>query len=164
MGEISLDFFERTPHLGELDYNVNMKIRLAQESDYENLMALYNKFVGSDRYSKLNNDSFKKVLANKNNFVFVAEDNSLIIGFATFSVRVVVRYPKPIAELDELFVEVSYRRKGVGKMLMTQILETVKKLGCYRLFIESHYDHKGAHKFYESIGFTNYGYHFIKNL
>jgi GNAT superfamily N-acetyltransferase len=141
-----------------------MKIRIAKESDYENLMNLYNKFVGNDRYSKLDNDSFKKVITNKNNFIFVAEDNSKLIGFATFSVRLVVRYPKPIAELDELFVDENYRRAGVGKMLMNMILDKAKELGCYRLFIESHYDHKGAHKFYESLGFTNYGYHFIKNL
>jgi len=141
-----------------------MKIRSAQIADYKSLMTLYNKFVGSDRYSKLDNDSFKKILISKNNYIFVVEDKEKIIGFATFSIRLVVRYPKPIAELDELFVEEKYRRKGVGKMLMDKIMEKAKEAGCYRLFIESHYDHKQAHQLYESIGFTNYGYHFIKNL
>jgi GNAT superfamily N-acetyltransferase len=141
-----------------------MEIRFASSDDYQELMVLYNKFVGSDRYSKLDNDSFNKVLNSGANFVFIAEDNGKLIGFATFSVRLVVRYPKPIAELDELFVEEEYRRSGVGKMLMTQVLIKAKEMDCYRLYIESHYDHKAAHKFYESLGFTNYGYHFIKNL
>jgi len=141
-----------------------MKIRLAQKNDYEDIIQLYNLFVGNDRYSKYDNDSFEKVINNPSNYIFVALDNNRIIGFATFSIRDVVRYPKPIAELDELFVHEDYRKKGIGKLLMTEVENKAKEFDCYRLFIESHYDHKAAHKFYESLGYTNYGYHFIKNL
>lgn len=141
-----------------------MKIRLVKQSDYEQLMELYNLFVGSDRYSKHDNDSFKKVINNPNNFVFIAENKGKQVGFVTFSVRDVIRYPKQIAELDELFVLPDYREKGVGKQLMQKIEDKAKELNCYRLFIESRYDFKTAHKFYESLGYTNYGYHFIKNI
>lgn len=141
-----------------------MVIRLVNEADYNALMELYNLFVGSDRYSKHDNDSFATVINNPNNFIFVAEDGNKIVGFATFSVRDVIRYPKKIAELDELFVLEDYRQKGVGKKLMEQIESKAKELNCYRIFIESHYDHKTAHNFYEKLGYTNYGYHFIKNL
>jgi GNAT superfamily N-acetyltransferase len=57
-----------------------------------------------------------------------------------------------------------YRKKGLGKKLMGEVEKKAKSLHCYRLFIESHYDHKQTHKFYEALGYTNYGYHFIKNL
>jgi GNAT superfamily N-acetyltransferase len=141
-----------------------MDIRIANNDDYQQLILLYNKFVGSDRYSKYDNDSFKQVIKCSNNFIYVAVDSGKLIGFASFSVRIVVRYPKPIAELDELFVDESYRRTGVGRLLMEKVLEKSGELDCYRLYIESHYDHKTAHKFYEKLGFTNYGYHFIKNI
>lgn len=65
-----------------------MQIRLAKESDYEKLMRLYNDFVGDDRYSKHNNDSFKNVLNSPKNFIFVAEDKGSIVGFAAFSVSI----------------------------------------------------------------------------
>ena len=141
-----------------------MEIRLARESDYTELMTLYDAFVGSDRYSGHGGDSFQRVLHSKDNFIYVAEDEGMLVGFATFSVRVVIRYPKPIAELDELFVEEKYRRQKLGQTLLNTVLKKAKELGCHRLFIESHYDHKAAHTFYESTGFTNYGYHFIKDL
>ena len=141
-----------------------MNIRKAKQSDYRELMGLYNLFVGEDRYSKFDNDSFSRVLDSQNNFIFVAEDLGKLIGFASFSVRNVVRYPKPIAELDEIFVQPEYRQKGVGTMLMQQVEDRARELDCYRLFIESHYDHKAAHLFYERLGYTNYGYHFIKNI
>jgi GNAT superfamily N-acetyltransferase len=141
-----------------------MTIRLAKKDDYLPLMELYNLFVGDDRYSKVNNDSFLRVLNNPQNYIYVAEDKEKIVGFATFSVRDVVRYPKSIAELDELFVLKDNRKKGVGKKLMDEVEKQAKKLDCYRIFIESHYDHKVAHHFYENLAYKNYGYHFIKDL
>jgi len=141
-----------------------VKIRSARLEDYKNIISLYNGFVGSERYSKFDNDSFEKVLKSPNNFIFVAEDEEKLIGFATFSVRIVVRYPRPIAEIDELFVLSEYRKQGVGKLLFIEIEKKAKELNCYRIFIETHYDHKVAHKFYEALGYKNYGYHFIKNL
>ncbi len=141
-----------------------MQIRTAIESDYKPLMKLYNAFVGSDRYSGYDNDSFQKVIKNPQNYVFVAEEDNILIGFVTFSIRNVIRYPKQIAELDELYVDTNHRKKGIGKLFMRAVEEKAKDLNCYRLYIESHYDHKGAHVFYESLGYTNYGYHFIKNL
>lgn len=141
-----------------------MDIRKAKQSDYNELVNLYNLFVGEDRYSQYDNDSFVKVIASRNNFIFVAEDLGKLIGFIAFSVRNVIRYPKPIAELDELFVLSDYRQTGVGQRLMQTMEDKAKELDCYRLFIESSYDHKTAHIFYGSLGYTNYGYHFIKNL
>lgn len=141
-----------------------MTIREAKKSDYKELMTLYNGFVDSDRYSKHDNDNFEKVRKNGNNFIYIAEDGDKLVGFASFSIRLVVRYPKPIAELDELYVVPAFRRKGVAKILMHKVLSKAKELNCYRLFIESNYKHEAAHKFYENIGFTNYGYHFIKDL
>lgn len=143
---------------------LTMEIRLATKNDYEQLMDLYNKFVGSDRYSRHDNDSFHETLLSSSNFIYVGVDGTSLIAFASFSIRKVVRYPKPIAELDELFVLEQYRRTGVGKQLLQQIEEKAILLDCYRLYIESHYDHKDAHRFYERLGYTNYGYHFIKNL
>ena len=141
-----------------------MEIRQAKKTDYKKLMGLYNDFVGSDRYSSLDNDSFDKVLENNNNYVYVVEENGELVGFASFSVRDVIRYLKPIAELDELFVSEKYRKQGLGRMLMEEVEKQAKTLDCYRIFIESHYNHKAAHSFYESLDYTNYGYHFIKDL
>jgi hypothetical protein len=47
---------------------------------------------------------------------------------------------------------------------MLKLEEKAKELQCHRIFIESQYQHKVAHAFYEALGYTNYGYHFYKNL
>lgn len=139
-------------------------IRPAVLEDYEAIIPLYNAFVGEERYSKKDNDSFEKVIENPTNYVYVAEDEGKIIGFISFSVRDVVRYPKPIVEVDELFVAIMYQKHGIGGRLMQQMEEDAKNLDCHAIFIESGYDHKPAHKFYEKLQYKNYGYHFKKAL
>lgn len=141
-----------------------MQIRQAEASDYEQLMQLYNLFVGEDRYSRYDNDSFQKVLESENNYIFVAEEEGKLIGFATCSMRHIVRYPYPVAQLDELFVLAEYRRHGLGKQLVEKVEQTVKENGCLLMYIESGSERKEAHIFYEKIGYTNNGYYFKKNL
>lgn len=139
-------------------------LRQAQESDYEPLMNLYNLFVEEDRYSNFNNDSFHKLLNDKNYFIYVLEDQQKLIGFATFSVRFIVRYKQPIAQLEELFVKEEHRNKGLGKKLINQVADKARELDCYRLYIESHIDRTTAHAVYEKLGFSKDGYYFKINF
>jgi PhnO protein len=139
-------------------------IRPATLTNYTQLMELYNWFVGSDRYSNHESDSFELVLEEPNSFVFVLDDGQKLVGFVAYSIRRVVRYPKPIAELEELFVSPELRGQGWGAKLLEFVTGEAKDKGCYRMYIESHYQHEVAHKLYEKLGFANYGFHFVKNL
>ncbi len=139
-------------------------IRPAVLEDYDNIIPLFNAFVGEERYSKKDNDSFKKIIESDINFMYIAVDGEKIIGFITFSLRNVVRYPKPIIEVDELFVAITYQKHGIGGRLMQQMEEDARNLGCHAIFIESGYDHVPAHKFYEKLEYKNSGYHFKKVL
>ena len=160
----SINEFREPILLTKLCYNACMKIRLAKQDDYQQVMIMYNDFVGEKRYAAGGNDSFLQVLRSPTNYLYVAELDGQLVGFASLSVRHVVRYPKLIAELDELYVDPNKREHGIGRQLMQQIEATAKEQGCYRLFIESHYKHTAAHKFYEGLGYTNNGYHFIKDM
>ena len=139
-------------------------IREAGEGDYKNLMKLYDEFVEEDRYSTGKEDSFQEVLASTENFISVAEDKGKLVGFVTFSMRWVVRYPTPIAEMDELYVKPEYRRQGLGSKLVEAILKKAAELGCSRMFIDTHIKHEAAQKLSEKMGFTHYGHHFVRDL
>jgi len=141
-----------------------MNIRKAKQEDYNEIMLLFNGFVEEDRYSNHDFDSFKKVLASEDGFVFVAQEGEKLIGFSTMSIRNVVRYPRPIAELDELYVVPDYRRKGIGKALLDICIDTAKSRSCYRIYLESHKDREHAHAFYEKHNFIKYGHSFSKDL
>ena len=141
-----------------------MKIRTVKEEDYQELMQLFNLFVGEDRYSRYDADSFNKVIRNPQNTIFIAEDERQIIGFATMSVRDVIRFLRPIAELDEIFIKETHRRQGIAKELMEEVEKKARDIPCSRIFIGSFYERKEGHKLYEALGYTNKGYQYVKEL
>jgi PhnO protein len=139
-----------------------MKIRAAKKSDYKELMRLYDGFIEKPRYSKPGNDSFAKVMADPNTEILVAEEKGELIGFISFRARYVVRYKKPIGEVEELFVSENYRKQGIGGKLIKKIEQVAKKFKCQRIYIESRFSRKTAHKFYVNLGYKKFGYYFLK--
>lgn len=140
-------------------------IREAKEEDYEQLMKLYGHFEGDEkRFAGHDNDGFRKVMESSASFLYVAEESGKLVGLITFSVRDVVRYPKPIMEIDELFVGVSYRKHGVGRRLVEQAEEKARDLNCQNIYLETYLDNEPAQGLYEKMGYKKYGYAFKKVL
>lgn len=136
-------------------------IRNAIEGDYERFMKLMGEFVEDQtRFANYDNDSFLEVINDENSYVFVYEDLSEIIGFIVFSVRSVVRYPRPIMEVEEIFVSSKSRRKGVGRSLIEKAMEIGRQKQCYYIFLASDKKRVQAHMFHKSLGFIEYGYHY----
>jgi len=141
-----------------------MKIISAKKSDYKEFMKLMSDFVGNKRYLKPGNDSFSKFLTNKNSYTYLLKDDGKLIGFVTFSIRNVIRYPKPIAEIEELYITPGYRGRGLGNKLIKSVLKKIKKINCSRIYIGSEFKWKIAHKAYKNAGFKKIGYQFMKKL
>lgn len=141
-----------------------MTIREAVSKDYDQIIPLLNAFVEEDRYSKRENDSFHKILESPTQCIFIAEEEERLVGFATVSIRHVLRYAKPIAELDELFVGVAFQHKGIGKKLLQTVEKKAEELECYRIYVESAHTREKSYTFYESQGYERHGVYFLKNL
>lgn len=142
-----------------------MVIREAVLKDHTKLMHLYGDFIETDRFKNLDNDSFKKILVSKNNFVLVAEKDSEPIGLITASARLVVRYPVPIMQIDEFYVDAAFRSYGIGQKLMAEMEKIAKGKGYKRIYIESGWQHEEqGHKFYLKNGYEKKGYYFLKVL
>ncbi len=142
-----------------------MKVRQAVSADHQQLIALYGEFIETDRFKNLDNDGFQKVIRSKNNFVLVAEEDSKLIGLITASARLVVRYPIPIMQVDEFYVDIAFRSQGIGQKLMLAIEDIAQQKGYQRIYIESGYQHEEqGHKFYKKNGYDNKGYYFLKIL
>ncbi len=141
-----------------------MEIRAAKMSDYEELIKLYILFVEEDRYSRHDGDSFKVLMDRSDYFIFVAEENDKLVGLMTFSTRSVVRYPRPLAQLEELFVLEGFRKLGIGKKFIEMMELKIRDLNCYSIYIESRDDKKIAHEVYQKLGYKKEGYYFKKAL
>jgi len=142
-----------------------MTIRRAKPEDYDAVMPLYTGLVKSDeRFKDKGNDSFTHMVAEPTAAVFVAEDDGKIIGIGSVSFRYVVRYPRPIAQLEELFVDSEARAHGVGKSLVEAAEAFARENNCIKFYIESGYQHEPAHEFYQHRGYSKDGFYFSKVL
>lgn len=93
----------------------------------------------------------------------VLYDGEKLIGVAGmwFCTR---HYSGRSVELDHVFIEDGYRRKGLGKQFMKCIYDYVGQKGCQAVELNTYVQNYPSHKFYMNEGFEILGYHFLKKL
>ena len=73
-------------------------------------------------------------------------------------------HEEPYALLEDLYVETEYRQQGLGSKLIKEAVDVAKKEGCYKIIGTSRYARKEVHRFYQKLGFDDYGVEFRMNL
>jgi GNAT superfamily N-acetyltransferase len=64
------------------------------------------------------------------------------------------------ALLDGVVVTASRRGQGIGRVMIKEAMRLAAAAGCYKLALSSNIKRKDAHRFYESLGFTQHGISF----
>ncbi len=102
-------------------------------------------------------DGFEALLAQARGQIVVAEENDLILGLATVSYNLALRYEGEYCQLEELIVDPIARGKNIGGLLLLQTLSNAKARGCrdYGLYLLESTEHNRG--FYEKYGFTHTG-------
>ena len=89
---------------------------------------------------------------NKENFrYFVAEESGEILGYCGFL------FVLDEAEIPNVCVKASARCRGIGKQMMTVLIEEAKKLGMAMLYLEVRESNAPARTFYKNLGFEENG-------
>lgn len=90
-------------------------------------------------------------------------DREKLIGIAGmwFCTR---HYSGRSVELDHVFIEDGYRKKGLGKQFMKCIYDYVAQKNCQTIELNTYVQNNLSHKFYMNEGFEILGYHFLKKL
>ena len=90
-------------------------------------------------------------------------DGEKLIGIAGlwYSTR---HYSGRSVELDHVYIDDSYRRKGLGKQFMKCIYDYVAQKGYQSVELNTYVQNYLSHKFYMNEGFEILGYHFLKKL
>ncbi|GAA5442192.1 hypothetical protein Misp06_00361 [Microbulbifer sp. NBRC 101763] len=135
-----------------------MQIRYAMPCDGAQLLKMMRvlaKFEGYLSEFKVNERELKSRLFEQADFkCLVAEDNGVIVGYLAF-------YPLPFTYdltpwfwIKELYVNDSmkYRRKGIGKSLMQQLIYEARKQGSTKIKWEVLCSNINAQDFYKQLG------------
>ena len=67
-------------------------------------------------------------------------------------------------EVDHVYIEDSYRGKGLGKHFFQWIHDYAKEKGCNTVELNTYVQNYPSHKFYYNHDYEILGYHFLKRL
>lgn len=95
--------------------------------------------------------AFTDTLVRENFRYFVAEEAGEILGYCGFL------YVLDEAEILNVCVKASARRQGVGKQMMTVLIDEAAKLEVAVLYLEVRESNRAARGLYESLGFVENG-------
>ena len=132
-----------------------ISVRQAILSDIEALIPLfdgYREFYGRESDLRGAREFLLARFNHSESTLFIAHEAEVAIGFAqlypSFSSASLAR----TFILNDLFVSESYRKNGVGKLLIAAAIEFAKSLGALRLTLATAVDNKPAQALYHSSG------------
>ena len=87
--------------------------------------------------------------------VLVAEHNGAVIGYAYGAIEGTdyMSLRGPAGVLHDLILDPGYRGRGVGRMLLSAMLSTLKSLGAPRVVFSTAERNEPAKRFFERMGF-----------
>lgn len=137
-----------------------VSIRKAKKEDFEGIFGLIRELWPSEKF---NESKLRKVYINQldNGKIFlIAKKKGDAIGFISLCVKYDLQNQGKIGNVDEFVVGKTFRKKGVGKILLKEINKVAKKSGCLELQLNSSKKRKEAHAFYIGNRFNKSGFFF----
>jgi ribosomal protein S18 acetylase RimI-like enzyme len=88
--------------------------------------------------------------------IILAETDDCIVGFAALRIVPCVFFSEPYTELTELYVDESYRRRGVGRALVAHVEKLVREAGARHMLILTDFYNNAAQSLYRAMGYVHY--------
>lgn len=139
---------------------MSVAIRAGRLEDVESCRSLLEILGAADNQRQAPpgfNTIFEKLLTEERGRVVVAEEAGVVLGMATVSYNIALRYDGEYCQLEELIVDPSARGKNVGGLLVQQTIADAKARGCaeFGLYLVEHTEHNRP--FYEKYGLQAVG-------
>ena len=138
---------------------MSVNIRLAKQNDEQRCLELLNVLADTTSNSNkiFNSDTFGKLISNERGSLVIAEENRIILGMASISFNLALRYNGEYCQLEELVVDQDARGKNVGGLLIEETLKLAKNRGCKEFGLYLLESTKHNQPFYEKYGFVVIG-------
>jgi len=126
-----------------------------QESCVELLRELREATGSADNLPRI--DCFESLLNKTRGQIVIAEEEGQILGMASVSYNVALRYGGEYCQLEELIVAPVARGRKLGGMLVTEIVDNAKARGCAEIGLYLLETTEHNRPFYEKYGFQVIG-------
>ena len=130
----------------------NINIRLADNNDYPQLIALFSEFADFEGRKEQMTNSVDKMNAESDFFnCLVAEKDGKIIGYVVFFYCYFTWSGKALY-MDDLYITPDYRGKGLGTRFITMLKEIAAQSGCHIMRWQVADWNERARAIYKGIG------------
>jgi glucosamine-phosphate N-acetyltransferase len=107
---------------------------------------------------------FENGIYSEHQYYVCVEVDERIVGFCSLTVKNNLWQQGNIGHIDELVVDESFRRRGIGKELLNRAIQVAEEMGCRRIELDSAPHRTKSHDFYEKNGFKKRALLFSKIL
>ena len=143
--------------------NVDLRIRAAEAADIEALANLMTQLGYETRASEMQM-RMEAILANKNYATFVAVSKGKVCGMIGTFTGYSYEHNSPSARILALVVSEKMRGCGVGCALIAAAEKDLAQKNIRRVAVNTRFERKEAHEFYERAGYMRNGFRFVKEL
>lgn len=142
----------------------DLLVRKAEKADLPAVLALYAQpdFNDGRVVSLEDGERLMDAFARYPDYaVYLVEVDGQPAGtFCLMRIDNIAHWGTPIGMVESVVVSSRFQRRGVGRQMMREAAKLAFAKGCYKLVLSSNVRSTHAHAFYESLGFTRYGYSF----
>lgn len=134
-----------------------MEVVLERPEQFEELVVLFGQYRVSYQQSsglEAARIFLQERFQNNDSKIFIAHKDSCGIGFAQLYPSFSSISMKRIWILNDLFVEVSHRKHGVAKLLMSAAENYARETGAVRIILATQITNVAAQTLYESLGYS----------
>lgn len=118
----------------------------------------YRKFYGKEPLESEQSEFLKKRLVNGESLIYVAVIDGKLVGFAQIYFTFSSLSMKSAWVLNDLYVDKDYRREGVSRLLLEEIIMQAKKDGIAYISLQTAHDNLPAQSLYKRFGFQKSEY------
>lgn len=132
-------------------------IRDATPADFDAVLRLYRQMHPEDPILEDGSDraAYLEILADPRLHLLVLEIDSAVVATAYLNVMPnLTRSASPYAVIENVVVDESMRRSGLGTRIMEATLDKAWGLGCYKAMLMTGSRNPATHAFYEACGFS----------
>jgi GNAT superfamily N-acetyltransferase len=102
---------------------------------------------------KIAMDNCRHMIDNPNSHILLARLGKDIVGLVNFTTRNTILHTAPSGLIDELVVANAHRGKGIGKLLIKNVIDKCRTLGCSEIEVSTERMNEKARTFYKKCGF-----------
>jgi len=134
----------------------SIKIRKLQRKDIYNgfLLSLDSLRESSNMRTRKSKAIFDKISKNPHQIIYVAIENSEIIGTASMLIeQKFIHNGGKVGHIEDVAVRKEFQGKGIGQKIVRALLDYAGKQDCYKTILDCN---DNLIQFYENIGFKRY--------